>query len=183
VVHSCHSTIIVIYGPLKHVSIAGSVSPSRHPKKTWNPQKPLGISALIQRPTILSHYHREGLSTPFPRSQPTVQSFHPLPVQCFPFHLTTYRGRLHMVSPLPLLPLLSGDQFSSKPLDQIVPISSKGIYQVPGFCCKVVKKEMDNGNKKRDKSAQSKNVIELFGRRQFFSFLSRSHTHDQTKRR
>ncbi|KFY35667.1 hypothetical protein V494_05707 [Pseudogymnoascus sp. VKM F-4513 (FW-928)] len=60
---------------------------------------------------------------------------------------------------LPLLPLVSGDQFGSKPLDQIVPISSKGIYQVPGFCCKVVKKEMDNGNEKRDKARESKNKV------------------------
>ena len=111
-----------------------------------------------------------------PVHRPTAQSFHPLPVQCFPFHLTTYHGRLHMVSPLPLLPLLSGDQFSSKPLDQIVPISSKGIYQVPGFCCKVVKKEMDNGNEKRDKVRKSKNVTRAFWATTiFFPFMSKPH--------
>lgn len=123
----------------KHVSALNQSHRAVIQKRRRIHNNPLGISALIQRPTILSHYHRRSYLHHSPIHSPTVQSFHPLPVQCFPFHLSTYHGRLHMVAPLPLLSSLSGDQFSSKPLDQIVPISSKGIYQVPGFCCKVVK--------------------------------------------
>lgn len=169
---------------LETCSTTRSVSSSRHPKETWNPQEPLGISALIQRPTILSHYHRRSIYTipPFtaPLSKPSILC---------PSNVSLSTSPHTMAASIWFLPFPSSSyspEISSVPnhWDQIVPISSKGIYQVPGFCCKVVKKEMDNGNEKRDKSAQSKNVIELFGRRQIYSLLKcRSHTHDQTKRR
>lgn len=55
---------------MEHVSRARSVSPSCHPKKAQIPQEPLGISALIQRPTILSHYHRRSIYTILPFTDP-----------------------------------------------------------------------------------------------------------------